>query len=106
MLFPPLAEFAKGADVLVHEAMLTAGIDNLVRRTTGADRLREHLLAAHTPAEDVGKIARSAMVGKLVLHHLVPADDPAFTADDWTGEVSRNWNGQTIVGRDGLRIAF
>lgn len=102
--FPPLADFAKGADVLVHEAMLTAGVDNLVRRTAGADRLREHLLASHTPAEDAARIASKALVGKLVLNHLVPADDPAFTDADWKAEVSRAWNGPTVIGKDGLRI--
>lgn len=77
--FPPLGDFAKGADVLVHKAMLTAGVDNLVRRTTAAKRLREHLLASHTPAQDLGRITAAAGVGQLVLNHLVPADDPAFS---------------------------
>ena len=102
--FPPLAEFAKGADILVHEAMLTAGIDNLVARTPGADRLREHLIASHTPADDAGRIAQAAMVGKLVLNHLVPADDPDFSAADWTAEVSKTWKGPVVIGRDGLVI--
>lgn len=102
--FPPLAEFARGATILVHEAMLTAGVDKLVDRTPGAGRLREHLLASHTPAEDAGRIAAAGMVGKLVLNHLVPADDPAFTEADWLAETSRHWNGPIIVGHDGLVI--
>lgn len=102
--FPPLAEFAKGADILVHEAMLTAGVDNLVARTPGADRLREHLMASHTPADDAGRIAQAAMVGKLVLNHLVPADDPNFSEADWAAEVSKTWNGPVVIGRDGLVI--
>lgn len=102
--FPPLGQFAAGADVLVHEAMLTAGVDKLVARTASAGRLREHLLASHTPASDVGRIASAGMVGQLVLNHLVPADDPDFGEADWRAEVSKNWNGATIVGQDGLRI--
>ncbi|AHD03573.1 MBL fold metallo-hydrolase [Leisingera methylohalidivorans] len=102
--FPPLARFAAGADVLVHEAMLTAGVEKLVARTASAGRLREHLLASHTPAADVGRIASDAMVGQLVLNHLVPADDPDFGEADWKDEVSRTWNGPLVVGRDGLRI--
>lgn len=102
--FEPLARFAAGADVLVHEAMLIAGVEKLVARTAGAERLREHLLASHTPAEDVGRIASAAMVGTLVLNHLVPADDPDFGEADWRGEVSKGWNGPVIVGRDGLSI--
>ena len=102
--FPPLAEFARGAAVLVHEAMLPAGIDSLVRRTPGAARLRAHLEASHTAAADVGRIASSALVGTLVLNHLVPADDPDISEADWRAEVSRTWNGAVIVGRDGMRI--
>ena len=102
--FPPLAKFAEGANVLVHEAMLTAGVDKLVARTPGATRLREHLMASHTPADDAGKIASSALVGTLVLNHLVPADDPEFGASDWIAEVSKTWNGRVIVGHDGLSI--
>ena len=104
--FPPLAKFASGANILVHEAMLTAGIDKLVERTPGADRLREHLMASHTPADDAGRIASAAMVGHLVLNHLVPADDPDFDESDWTAEVSKTWNGAVTIGRDGLRISI
>lgn len=102
--FPPLAEFARGASVLVHEAMLTEGIEKIVARTPNADRLREHLNASHTPADQVGQIASSAMVGHLVLHHLVPADDPDFGEADWLAEVAKTWNGPVSIGQDGLVI--
>src|SRR5437667_322245 len=57
---PALADFAKNADVLVHEAMYHPAIANLIKQMTNATRLREHLLASHTPTEDVGKIAAQA----------------------------------------------
>ena len=100
----PLADFARGADVLVHEAMLTDGIDALVARTNGGDRLRAHLMASHTPAADVGRIATQAGVGRLVLNHMVPVDDPAFSDADWLAETARYWDGEIIVGKDGLII--
>ena len=102
--FPPLADFSRGAHILVHEAMLTAGVDNIVRRTPAAGRLREHLMASHTPASDVAKIAAAADVKLLCLNHLVPADDPAFDDDDWRSEVAKNWDGRLIVGMDGMTI--
>ena len=102
--FPPLAEFAKGADLLIHEAMLGAGIDALVARLKGAPGLRDHLLASHTMAEDVGRIAAMAGVKKLALNHLVPADDPAFSDKDWAHAVATHWDGEVIVGKDGLKI--
>lgn len=102
--FPPLAEFAAGADILVHEAMLAAGVDALVRRTGNGARLKEHLVASHTMAEDAGRIAAEAGVGHLVLHHLIPADDPDFSDDDWVAAVRRTWDGPLTIGRDGLAI--
>ena len=41
----------RGADILVHEAMLEEGIERLVARTGNGARLKEHLLASHTMAE-------------------------------------------------------
>lgn len=58
--FPPLADFAKGADILVHEAMLEDGIERLVAKTGNGARLREHLLASHSFAEEAGRIASDA----------------------------------------------
>lgn len=104
--FPPLAAFARGADVLVHEALLPAGVDALVARTGLGDALRAHLHASHTAAADAGRIAAAAGVRRLVLHHLVPADDPAFGEGDWRAEVAREWGGDVTVGRDGLEIAL
>src|SRR5437867_3045528 len=52
---PELATFAKGADVLIHEAMYLPAIEKLIRQNPGSTRLREHLFAAHTSTEDVGR---------------------------------------------------
>jgi ribonuclease BN (tRNA processing enzyme) len=104
--FPPLADFARGATILVHEAMLIEGIENLARRTPAAKRLREHLLASHTSARDAGRIASAATVRSLVLNHLVPADDSAFGEVDWLREVSEAWQGPTIIGKDGLTLSI
>ncbi len=104
--FPPLAEFARQADILVHEAMLSAGIDALVARTGNGARLREHLIASHTMAADAGRIARDADVGHLVLHHLIPADDPDFSEADWLAEVRKTWDGRLTLGRDGMVITL
>jgi ribonuclease BN (tRNA processing enzyme) len=104
--FPPLADFASGADMLVHEAMLASGLERLVARTGNGARLREHLLASHSFAADAGRIAARAGVGRLVLNHLIPADDPAITEIDWIGAVRETWAGPLAVARDGLVIPF
>ncbi|AZN71653.1 MBL fold metallo-hydrolase [Georhizobium profundi] len=104
--FAPLATFARGADILVHEAMLAAGVDRLVARTGNGDRLKQHLMASHTMAEDAGRIATMADVGHLVLHHLIPADDPEFSEADWLAAVAETWDGRITIGQDGLEIAL
>ena len=101
---PELAEFAKGADVLVHEVMYLPGIEALLKRLPNAKRLREHLMAAHTLPEDVGKIAAQAGVKTLVLTHFVPGDDASITDEQWAEGVKANFKGEIIVGKDLMEI--
>jgi ribonuclease BN (tRNA processing enzyme) len=103
---PALAGFARGADLLVHEAMLEAALPALVARVGNADgRLMAHLRRSHTSAADVARIAAAAGVGALALHHLIPSDDPAWTEADWRAAVAPHWGGRLHVGRDGMVIA-
>jgi ribonuclease BN (tRNA processing enzyme) len=101
---PQLAEFAKGADVLVHEVTYLPGIEALVGRLPNATRLREHLLASHTVSEDVGRIAAAAAVNTLVLTHFVPGDDPSITDQQWAEGVRKHFSGRIIVGKDLMEI--
>lgn len=90
---PGLADFAKGADLLVHEVMYLPAIEALAGRLPNAKRLREHILAAHTSSEDVGRIAARAEVKALVLSHFVPGDDPSITDDQWAEGVRKYFKG-------------
>ena len=102
--FPPLAEFAKGADYLVHEVLYAPGVDALVSRRPNADKLKASILSHHTRAEDVGRIATMANVKTLVLNHFVPPDDRTLTPDVWSDAVRETFGGKVIVGRDLLRL--
>lgn len=102
--FPPLADFARSADILVHEAMLEEGIERLVARTGNGARLKDHLLASHSFAEEAGSIASDAGVRRLVLNHLIPADDPGIGEADWTAAVRKTWAGDLTIARDGLVV--
>lgn len=99
-----LAEFARGADVLIHEAMYLPAIEKLLKQFPAATRLREHLLASHTTTDDVGRIAQRAGVKTVVLTHFVPGDDPEITDEQWTEGVQKHFKGQIIVGKDLLEI--
>ncbi|TCD15487.1 MBL fold metallo-hydrolase [Oricola cellulosilytica] len=102
--FEGFSEFAAGADLLVHEAMHEDGVDRLVARVGNGRRLREHLVASHTPAAEAGRIATKAGVKRLALHHLVPSDDPQIGPADWEESVRATWDGPLFIGTDGLRI--
>ena len=93
---------ARGADTLVHEAMLVSGIDAmLAKRPYVPPNLKKFLLAGHTTAEDAGRIAAKAGVRRLVLTHLLPGDEPI--ADEvWRAEAARHFKGEIVVGKDKL----
>jgi ribonuclease BN (tRNA processing enzyme) len=102
--FPPLAEFARGADILVHEVAYGPALEALAARIPNGATLIDHLRASHTLAEDVGRIARAAGVKTLVLNHFVPADDRSLTDEVWTRAVRTTFDGPVIVGHDLLEI--
>lgn len=95
-----VAALARGADVLVHEAMLVPEIDRmLAKRPYVPPTLRAFLQQGHTSAEDAGRIAAQAGVKTLVLSHLLPGDEPIDDAV-WAAEARRHFGGTVVVGRD------
>lgn len=101
---PKLADFAKGADVLVHECMYLPAVDRLVLKTRNDATLKKHLLASHTTTEDVGRIAAAAGVKVVVMSHFVPGDDPLVTDDNWTEDVKKHFSGKIIVAKDLMQL--
>jgi len=101
---PELAALAKGADVLVSEAMHLGGLESLLKKVPNAATLREHLLASHITTEQLGRLAAEAGVKTLVLSHLVPGDDPSITDAMWQEGVRRNFRGLIVVGHDGMEL--
>ena len=99
-----LLELARGADVLVHEALYRPGIERTIAKAPNASRLLEHVLRSHTAVEDVGRLAAAAGVKTLVLSHLVPADDPLVTEEDWLAAAKTHFSGEVVLGRDLLEI--
>ncbi|MFO6463313.1 MBL fold metallo-hydrolase [Jannaschia sp. KMU-145] len=102
--FPPLEDFARDADILIHEAMLEHGVDRLVAKTGNGARLKAHIMASHSEAADVARLATRAGARHLVLHHLVPADDPEIGPDDFAAAVTPHYEGRLTVTYDGLSI--
>jgi ribonuclease BN (tRNA processing enzyme) len=100
-----VAEMAKGADVLVHEAMFVPALEKYIRaqvakgRPVSVDAFMAHMRADHTAVEDVGRIATKAGVKTLVLSHLTPAID-SLTDDIWRGAAATTFKGDIVVAKD------
>ena len=104
-LLPALQDFARGADLLVHEAMLESALPALLARIgNGSDKLMEHWRRSHTFAHDAARTAEAAGVKRLALSHLIPSDDPTYGEADWQKAVDGILTAPLTVGKDGIRI--
>jgi ribonuclease BN (tRNA processing enzyme) len=100
-----LEDFARGADLLIHEAMLESALPSLMERIgNGSDKLMAHWLRSHTFAHDAAKTATNAGVKRLALSHLIPSDDPTYGPEDWQDACAEHWSGDLILGHDGIKI--
>lgn len=101
-----LIKHAKDADILVHEVINVDGVDSLINTIDpGNKELKRHILEAHTPIEEVGKVATEANVKKLVLSHLAPTGLPDFDKPEvWLKGIRKSYQGEVIIGEDLLEI--
>lgn len=100
---PNLVRLARGADILVHEAIDPAWVDHIVGPKPWDARqqaLAKQLLEAHTTPQQAGEAATQAGVKKLVLSHLVPGDAPAA---HWL-LAQTAFKGPVVLGQDLMRI--
>jgi ribonuclease BN (tRNA processing enzyme) len=100
-----VAQLAKSADVLVHEAMYVPAVVDYLHaqiakgRPVKFDDYLAHMKADHSPVEEVGRIAQEAGVKTLVLSHLTPAID-SISDDTWRAPAAKNFEGEIIVAHD------
>jgi ribonuclease BN (tRNA processing enzyme) len=113
-----VVELAKGADVLVHEAIYPnpnqgrsavpalngdARVDTGDRRGSAIagdpQKLLTHVLSSHTTVEQAGQIAQEAGVKTLVLAHTV-ALMPGVTDGMWIAAARKHFSGEVIFAHD------
>src|SRR5262245_2549953 len=95
---------AKGADVLVHEALYRPYFER--PDAPQAPSVRQHIVASHTDVEDIGRVAAAAGVKQLVLSHFVPSDPPDAVSDEqWLAGVKKHYSGRVVLGRDLMEVA-
>ncbi|MFD6063907.1 MBL fold metallo-hydrolase [Rhodococcus wratislaviensis] len=96
---PNVVRLAQGSDILVHEV-----IDVDFYAATSGPALVEHMIQAHTTAQDVGCVATDADVRQVVLSHIGPGDPRQVTDDQWERGVKSTFAGTVTVGHDLVRI--
>ena len=107
---PGLVELARNADFLVCEAMDVAQHARLAEQAKQAiasgneNSVARHVAETHSTTEDVGKMAAEAKVKTVVLSHLLPGGNNDLPETAYIDAVRRFFNGQVIVGRDGMRL--
>ena len=106
-----LVAHAKGADLLVHEALsrevfgraiAVMGRLGLARLAKLANDATEY----HTTPVEAGEVARDAGVHTLVFSHLVPGPPNWLLERRFLAGVSEVFPGEIVAGRDGMRFAL
>jgi ribonuclease Z len=90
-----LIRAARGADVLVHECFIHREMQPIpgVRTQEGMEAVASY----HTLSAEVGRVAREAGVGFLMLNHFVPVE---FDREALLREVASDFDGPFVIGED------
>jgi ribonuclease Z len=108
---PILAKYAKGVDLLVHEALSTTLV-NLIRqaslKTGNAKRaqIMEDIQNYHTTPSAAAAIARDDQVGALLLNHIVPPLPLKALEGPFLGDARKVYTGPLWIARDGDLISL
>ena len=104
-----LVEFARDADLLVHEVVSLPLIADSLRRFMASQQSRpqpglfedlmKHMAADHTVPEDIGRLAAAARVKKVVLSHFVPGRD-GEPDSAYVDGVKQHYDGPVIAAQD------
>jgi ribonuclease BN (tRNA processing enzyme) len=85
-----ISKFARGSDILIHDASFLSGQEKLARITN------------HSTASQAGDVASRANVKKLVLTHITPSNQAL--EERYISEARTTFNGDVIVAKDWLTI--
>lgn len=102
---------ARGADLLVHEALQRdmVGRAAAVARRLGRERVAKlagDIQSYHTSPVEAAEVAREAGVAHLVLTHLVPAPPNRLARRMFLTGVADAYGGEVTLGEDGMRFSL
>lgn len=105
------AEFARGADVILHEAlnpMMVGKLGETLATRGNADgaKIMADIPDYHTTPEEAAKVAQIAGAKTLVLYHLVPAPPVRLIESVFLGSAEKQFDGQLELAEDGMLISL
>jgi ribonuclease BN (tRNA processing enzyme) len=98
---PGLTDFARGADLLVHEVIDLSLIEKVLSHYLApsvAEGMMRHMSEEHTTAEDVGRLAAAARVKRVVLTHVIPGGSEPDSV--YVDPVKKYFDGPVVLARD------
>lgn len=104
-----LAQFAKGVDLLVHEALSTELVDMIAESAkqagaTNIEQISHDILNYHTTPVEAAQIAQVAGARHLLFYHLVPVLPLRRLEPIFLRGVSDAYEGGVTIGRDRLWV--
>lgn len=101
-----LESAAKGADLLVHEALEPAMVDELVRGLANVGRkqtseIMHDILDYHASPTQAAASAKTVGVKMLVLSHIVPPLPSSHFNAAFLGDAPKRFDGPIVIGEDG-----
>lgn len=100
-----LETLARGADVLVTEVVDIAAINQQLAQAPGMpppmrENLVEGMRVNHLPAEEIGKLAARAKVGRVVLTHFVPSPEAMADPLLMVAAIKQHYSGPVALAED------
>lgn len=106
-----IIEAARGADILVHDALqprlvghLTSALDQAGNDAVAT--ITRDILDYHASPEEAAESAQAAGVDHLVLSHLVPPIPSQFFYPAFLGDAPDKFDGEITVGEDGMAFSL
>jgi ribonuclease Z len=106
-----VADAAKGADLLIHEALQPALLKLITnefeaRKVDNITHILTDIVNYHTTPEEAAQIAMAAGVRQLVFNHIVPPMPIAYGYAAFMGDASQFFSGPMAVGEDGMLFSM
>lgn len=106
-----LAEFASGADLILHEALNAQMVGKLgdtlaARGNADGAKIMADIPDYHTTPEEAAEVAQLAGAQALVLYHLVPAPPARLIEAAFLGDAGKHFDGRLELAEDGMLISL